>query len=207
MRAKVIEARFPKWVYTCVFVWLFDKWDRFLNSFQLSGTQTAQMLITRSAAHTTARALLSTHFPWGVCLRYMCAACYGKCCGVFFFVEVCVGGMFVLRINMFLPFTCHGFWWYPEGISKLVCTCTSVCWGVEFHLGEFCAFQKHTRTVCGLLPLKDEYRNPWLILEGKICWGTRNWNIITCTTSCNNTILTYLKCLCFSVALATCLCF
>ena len=171
-------------VCVCVFVWLSDKWDRFLNSFQLSGTQTVQMPITRSAAHTTAQALLSTRFPRGVCLRYMCAAC----CGV---LSVCLEGCLCRELTCFwhLLYMSYGFRWYPEGICKLGCTCTSVCWGIECHLGGFRVFQKHTRTVCGLLPLKDGYRNAWLILEGKICWGMSNWNIITCTMTQNNTIL------------------
>lgn len=66
---------FPQIVCWCVCGCL-TEWDRFLNSFQLSGTQTVLMLITtRPAAHAAAHALLSTHFPWGVCLRYMCALC------------------------------------------------------------------------------------------------------------------------------------
>lgn len=41
------------YVRVCVCVSL-TNWDRFLNSFQLSGTQTVLMLITHSPAHTTA---------------------------------------------------------------------------------------------------------------------------------------------------------
>lgn len=47
------EMQWFMWVCVCVCVSL-TNWDRFLNSFQLSGTQTVLMLITHSPAHTTA---------------------------------------------------------------------------------------------------------------------------------------------------------
>ncbi len=62
----VIGASFLKYLCVCGLT----QWDGFLNSFQLFGAQTVLMLITHSAAHTTARGknniMLSAHIPWGV---------------------------------------------------------------------------------------------------------------------------------------------
>lgn len=82
---KVSEVGFLKcvvvvWHIVCMCGCL-TEWDRFLNSFQLSGTQTVLKLITHSAAHTTAQGGRTTfcfqHTVLEVCVYLTCVLCYG----------------------------------------------------------------------------------------------------------------------------------